>query len=330
MYISIAILIGVLLDFMIGDPLWLWHPVIGIGKLIHFFEKFLRKIFPKSKKGERIAGTILWFLVVLISGAVPLGILILSWNLNFYVFMVVMSIMCFQIMATKSLKDASMQVYRAVQTGDITKARKAVSMIVGRDTASLSMEGVTKAAVETVAENASDGCIAPLFYLLIGGPVLGFIYKAINTMDSMIAYKNDKYLHFGFFAAKMDDVANFIPARICALLMIAASFFCRFDAGNAWRIFKRDRKKSPSPNSAQTESVCAGALGVTLLGDMYYFGKLHKKEAIGDANRPIEAEDIRRTNRLLYVVVVLGVVLGLGIRTGILVWCRGGSVFWMQ
>lgn len=314
MNISIAILIGVFIDFLIGDPLWLWHPVIGIGRLISILEKSLRKNFPKTPKGERVAGLVLWILVIFISGGIPLIILILAWRLHPYLYVAVMSIMCFQIMATKSLKDAGMRVYDAVKSGNIGEARAAVSMIVGRDTGGLTMEGVTKAAVETIAENATDGSIAPLFYLLLGGPVLGFIYKAVNTMDSMIAYKNERYENLGFTAAKMDDLANFIPARLCAFLMILSAFLCGYDAKEAFRIFKRDRKKSPSPNSAQTESVCAGALGITLLGDMYYFGKLYRKETIGDPKKKVEAEDIRKTNRMLYVTVIMGTAIGLGIR----------------
>lgn len=181
------------------------------------------------------------------------------------------------------------------------KARTAVSMIVGRDTAVLSEEGIIKAAVETVAENTSDGSIAPLCFLLLGGPVAGFAYKAVNTMDSMLGYKNEKYMYFGRAAARLDDVANFIPSRLAAWAMIAASRLCGLDAAGAYRIWKRDRFCHASPNSAQTESVCAGALGVALAGDAVYFGKTVKKSFIGDARRRVEAEDIVRANRLLYV-----------------------------
>lgn len=182
-------------------------------------------------------------------------------------------------------------------------------MIVGRDTENLTEEGVTKAAVETVAENTSDGVTAPLLYLLIGGAPLGFLYKAVNTMDSMLGYKNEKYLHFGCIPARMDDVFNYLPSRITAVLMTAAAFLTGMDGKNAWRIYRRDRRKHASPNSAQTESVCAGALSVRLAGDAVYFGKLHRKEYLGDAIKPIEPEDIRRANRLMYMTSVLVLVI---------------------
>ena len=200
-----------------------------------------------------------------------------------------------------------MKVYEALKKDDLEGARYAVSMIVGRDTQVLDATGVAKAAVETVAENTSDGVIAPLIYLAIGGPILGFMYKAINTMDSMVGYKNDKYMYFGRCAAKLDDVVNYIPARISALLMIAASFLPgkAYDGKGAWRIWRRDRRKHASPNSAQTEAVCAGSLGVQLAGDASYFGKIVKKPTIGDALRPVEYEDIKRANGLLYRTAIL-------------------------
>ena len=215
-----------------------------------------------------------------------------------------------------------MKVYAQLKRGDLEKARKAVSMIVGRDTQSLTEEGVAKAAVETVAENTSDGVIAPMLYMALGGPVLGFFYKAVNTMDSMIAYKNDRYLYFGRAAAWLDDICNFVPARISALLMILGSLFLRMDAAGALRIFIRDRKKHESPNSAQTEAVMAGALGVQLAGDAWYFGVLHKKETIGDPARPVEYRDIKRANRLMYLTAFLGLLLFSGVS-----WLLYGVIF---
>ena len=193
----------------------------------------------------------------------------------------------------------SSKVWKQLNAGSLEEARKAVSMIVGRDTEHLTEEGVAKAAIETVAENTSDGVIAPMLYTALGGPVLGFLYKAVNTMDSMVGYKNEKYLHFGRFAAKMDDVWNYIPSRISALLMIASAWIFRMDYKRAWAVWKRDRRKHASPNSAQTEAVCAGALQVQLAGDAYYFGKLYPKETIGDDVRPIEPEDILRAGNLM-------------------------------
>lgn len=256
-----------------------------------------------------VSGALMAFIVIFLSAGIPLGILLLAESIHPYVRLVIETIWCWQLLATKSLKDESKKVYDRLKANDLPGGRKAVSMIVGRDTEALDETGVAKAAVETVAENTSDGVIAPMFYMAIGGAALGFFYKAINTMDSMVGYKNDRYLYFGRFAAKLDDIANFLPARISALLMIAGAKICKFDAANAWKIFKRDRYKHASPNSAQTEAVMAGALDVQLAGDAWYFGKLHKKEFIGDPIRPVEAEDILRSHRLMYATAELGIAV---------------------
>ena len=247
--------------------------------------------------------------VVAVSTAVPFGLLYLARNINFWLYFALLTFWSFQILATKSLKTESMKVYDALKEGDLEKARYAVSMIVGRDTQALNEEGVAKAAVETVAENSSDGVVAPLLFLAIGGPVLGFFYKAVNTLDSMVGYKNDKYLYFGRFSAKLDDVLNYIPARISGLLLVAASPLAGLSISGAWRIWLRDRRNHASPNSAQTEAAAAGALEVQLAGDAYYFGKLYKKPTIGDPIRSVEYEDIRRMNRLMYAGVILALAL---------------------
>ena len=195
--------------------------------------------------------------------------------------------------------------YDALKRGDLEGARKAVSMIVGRDTQHLDETGVTKAAVETVAENTSDGVVAPLLFAAIGGAPLGLAYKAVNTLDSMIGYKNDAYLHFGRFAARQDDLWNFLPARISGVAMVLAAYLLGFDGKNAARIFCRDRLCHKSPNSAHTEAACAGALDIQLAGDAYYFGVLHHKPTIGDPLRPVEAEDIPRAGRLMNAAAVL-------------------------
>ena len=226
--------------------------------------------------------------------------------------------MCWQILDVKSLRDESMAVCRKLEAGEIEGARYAVSMIVGRDTKPLSEAGITRAAVETVAENASDGVIAPLFYLAIGGPLLGWLYKAVNTMDSMVGYKNDRYLHFGRAAAKLDDLVNLIPSRLAALLLIVSAYLLRYDGKNAYRIWRRDRRNHKSPNSAQTESACAGALGLRLAGDAWYFGKLVPKPYIGDERHPIEPQDIRRVNRLMYGAAGIMGLLALVMRAVIL------------
>lgn len=313
-----ALLLGFFIDLLLGDPRWLYHPVRIIGNGISFFEKHLRNLFPKTEKGERKAGLALVISICFLSGFVPLAILYIGYQIHTVLGIVIESFFCYQMLAVKSLKQESMKVYKELKKGDLEGARHAVSMIVGRDTKSLDEKGITKAAVETVAENTSDGIIAPLFYMAIGGLVLMFIYKGINTMDSMVGYKNEKYINFGRYAAKLDDIVNYIPARISAWLMIAAAYLEGFDGKNAKKIFLRDRYKHASPNSAQTEAVMAGALNVQLAGNAYYFGKLYEKPTIGDANRDIEYEDIKRANTLLYVSSFLGAVLFVAVRTVLL------------
>lgn len=305
----IALILGFLLDLLIGDPHFLYHPIRLVGNLIAFVEKGLRRIFPKTEKGELGAGVALVILVVGITTGIAWGILLLAGYISPILRFVLEIIMCYQLLATKSLKTESMKVYDRLKTGDLEGSRYAVSMIVGRDTKNLTAEGVTKAAVETVAENTSDGIIAPMLFMAIGGVPLGYLYKAINTMDSMVGYKNDKYLFFGRAAAKLDDFVNYIPARITAWLMIAATKFIGLHTADARRIFKRDRYNHASPNSAQTEAVMAGALQIQLAGDACYFGKIYKKPTIGDPIRPVVFEDIRTSNRLLYATAVLSIIV---------------------
>lgn len=313
-YMTIAIVAGFVLDLIFGDPRWLYHPVRLIGHLISGTERIIRNCLPANKTGERIGGGILVLVVVTVSTGVPAVILSVAYKYFWQLGFALESFWCYQILATKSLKVESDRVYIALKDKGLEAGRKAVSMIVGRDTQNLTEEGVTKAAVETVAENTSDGVIAPLFYMLIGGAVLGFTYKAINTMDSMVGYKNDKYQWFGTAAAKLDDVVNFIPARVSAVLMILAAYLTGMDGKNAARIFRRDRFNHKSPNSAQTEAVMAGALDVQLAGDAWYFGKLHKKPTIGDPVREMELLDIRRSHKLLYGTAMLGLILGIILR----------------
>ena len=311
-----ALLIGFGIDLLMGDPHSIPHPVVGIGKLISFLEKGLRRLFPKTDGGEIAAGGVLWVLVVVICTALPAGILFLCHRISPWLRLTVESIMCWQILATKSLKDESMKVYMALESGDLEESRHAVSMIVGRDSARLDDAGVTRAAVETVAENTSDGVVAPMLFLALGGAPLGFFYKAVNTMDSMLGYVEPPYKNIGLVPAKMDDAANFLPARLSALLMIAAGFLLGLDGKNGWRVFRRDRFNHASPNSAQTESVCAGLLGGRLAGDAWYHGVLHKKKYIGDDTRDITHRDIILTCRLLYMtafLMLLLCVLGKGI-----------------
>ncbi len=298
---TLAILVGCGLDLLFGDPHFLYHPVRLIGLMISGLEKGLRRIYPKSRGGERAAGVLLVILTAGATGFSAYLLLRLAEMCGTAALFILQALMSCSLLAARSLRDESMKVYRELRKGDLAGARKAVSMIVGRDTEKLTEEGVTKAAVETVAENTSDGVIAPLFYLAIGGPVLGWIYKAVNTMDSMVGYRNDRYRFFGTAAARLDDVLNFLPARISGILMALCADLCGLDSGNAFRIFRRDRLNHASPNSAQTEAAMAGALGVQLAGDAYYFGNLVKKKTIGDPDRHVEAEDIRRADRLMLV-----------------------------
>ena len=301
----LALWTGFLIDLVFGDPVYDLHPIRLIGNIIGKSEKAIRKALPNNEKSELIGGFILWIWVATVSFFVPFILLKCLYRVNFWLGFILESIFFWQIIAAKSLKTESMKVYKAFEEGDTEKARKAVSMIVGRDTASLTAEGITKAAVETVAENTSDGVTAPLIFAALFGASGGFLYKAVNTMDSMVGYKNDKYLYFGRFAAKCDDVFNFIPARITAYFMIISSFILGLDGKNAFKIFLRDRFNHASPNSAQTEAVCAGALDVMLAGDAYYFGKLYKKKTIGDNIRKIEPKDIKNANNLMYITSVL-------------------------
>ena len=310
-YHIIAFVCGFVLDLVFGDPHALPHPIRLIGTLIAGLEKKLLKLQMRDEKKEFYKGILLVVLILFSAGAVAALVLVVAYWLHPVAGIVVESVMTYQILATKCLKDESMKVYQCLNEQGLEAGRAAVSMIVGRDTNVLDETGVVKAAVETVAENTSDGVIAPMLYTALGGPVVGFVYKAVNTMDSMVGYKNDKYLYFGRAAAKLDDVVNFIPARISAYLMIAAAYIGgkAFDGKQAYRIYKRDRRNHASPNSAQTESVCAGALGIQLAGDASYFVKVVKKPYIGDAHRAVEREDIVRVNRLMYVTAVISEVL---------------------
>lgn len=309
MWTLYALLSGFGLDLLLGDPHSFPHPVVAIGKLISALEKLLRRLFPATRNGERLAGGILWVLVVSVSAGIPALLLWLCRSISPWLGLAAESVMCWQILAAKSLQTESMKVCRALSAGDTEGARHAVSMIVGRETARLDRQGIARAAVETVAENTSDGVVAPMVFLAIGGAPLGFFYKAVNTMDSMLGYIEPPYRDFGFVPAKMDDVMNYLPARLSGLLMLAAGTLLGMDARNGWRIFRRDRYNHASPNSAQTESVCAGLLGLRLAGDAWYHGALHKKPYIGDPLREVEPEDIPRACCLLYGTAFLSLAL---------------------
>lgn len=313
-----SLLAGFALDLCLGDPCTLPHPVRAVGRLISHTERWLRPLFPETERGELTAGAVFAVFVLFVTGGT---VFVLLWAAGLepsgWLLFAAETVMTWYLLAARSLRDESRKVYTALKAGDAEAARYAVSMIVGRDTGCLDEEGITKAAVETVAENASDGVIAPLFYLALGGPVLGWMYKAVNTMDSMVGYRNEAYLYFGRAAARLDDVLNWLPSRLSAFLFIVSACLLRMDAAGAYRIWKRDRRNHKSPNSAQTESACAGALGIRLAGDAWYFGTLQKKPFIGDAGRPVEAEDIRRANRLMLTSAVLALFLLCFVKVGI-------------
>lgn len=315
-----AILLGFVLDWLFGDPVFIPHLVVGIGKMITRFERGLRKAFLKTVNGELSAGAALAFSVPLIAFGVCYLVLWLGGLIHPSVGLTLSGFVCGQCLAARSLAQAGERVEKALASPKLDDARYAVAQVVGRDTAALDRSGIIRAAVETVAENTCDGVIAPMFWLAVGGAPLGVFYKAVNTLDSMVGYKNEKYLYFGRASARLDDVMNYIPARISALLMIASARLCGFDAKSAWRIFRRDRYNHKSPNSAQSESVCAGALGIRLGGDAVYFGKLVQKPTIGEAKRECEPKDIGRAVRLMLCTAVLGLLVVILIRGIPLIW----------
>ena len=314
MLICWAVLGGFVLDAIFGDPAWLPHPVVLMGKVITALEKRLRAQFPKTPQGELCGGAVLAAVLPVGTFLITALVCRLAAALHPLVGLAVQMFWCAQALAAKGLAQESHNVYKELQKQDLPAARKAVARIVGRDTQNLTAEGVTKAAVETVAENASDGVIAPLLYMLLGGAPLALTYKAINTMDSMLGYKNQKYLYFGRAAARLDDVANYLPSRLAGLLWVAAAALTGSSARGAWKIWRRDRRNHASPNSAQTESACAGALGVQLAGPAYYFGEYYDKPTIGDALRPVEPKDILRADRMMYAESLLALALGIALR----------------
>ena len=309
-----VLLPGVVLDWLLGDPHWMPHPVRWMGRAITWLEGVLRRVFPGTPAGERLAGALLallipaafgggsWLLLEGLRGLSPC----LAWPVEVW--------FTYQLLAARALQKESMAVCPPLAAGDLAGAREAVSRIVGRDTQRLDEAGVVKAAVETVAENTSDGVTAPLLFLALGGLPLGMVYKAVNTMDSMVGYRNERYRWFGTAAARLDDVLNWIPARLSGLMMcLAAALLPGCSGRRALRVFFRDRRKHSSPNSAHTEAACAGALQLQLAGPNYYFGQLVDKPTIGDDQRPVEALDILRAGRILYATAFFALLLFCGV-----------------
>ncbi len=303
-YTTAALACGFMVDLLFGDPQGWPHLVRAMGAWISRLERLL---YPLAQK--RRAGVYLVLLTVLPAFFLPLFLLWCAFQLSPWLYFGLETLFCWQLLATRSLQQESGRVFNALQRGDLAAARLALSMIVGRDTEQLDAAGISRAAVETVAENTCDGVVAPLFYLALGGVPLACLYKAVNTMDSMVGYRNARYLDFGRCAARLDDVLNWLPARLSALLIICAAALSRMDVAGAWRIWRRDRHKHASPNSAQSEAAMAGALGLRLAGDASYFGVIHHKPWIGDALRQIVPQDIRCAHQLLYLAALLMLVL---------------------
>lgn len=311
-----AIPLGFALDLLLADPDWMPHPVVYMGKAISALESFLRPRLPKTPEGELLGGATLAAALPAGTYALTYGICKLAHGIHPAIGTALETVWCWQALALRGLAAESAAVQAELEKGDLPAAQRAVGRIVGRDTEALTAEGVTKAAVETVAENFSDGVAAPLFYMVLGGAPLALTYKAVNTMDSMVGYKNDRYLYFGRAAAHLDDLANLIPSRLAALCWVGSAFLTGQDGKNAWKIWRRDRRNHASPNSAQTESACAGALHVQLAGPASYFGKMVDKPTIGDPDRPVEPADIGQANHMLYGAA--GITLGAGLLAGIL------------
>ena len=303
----LSIYTGYALDLIIGDPYSFPHPVRYIGKLISIVEKQIRKI-TSSDKGLKIAGFFLWFIVVGATFGITTLVLQL-FKFNKLAYFIVNTILIYTTLATKCLKDESVKIYKVLKTGDLEKSRIQLSYIVGRDTTNLNEKEIVRATVETVAENTVDGIIATLFYGFIGGAPLAMAYKAVNTLDSTVGYKNDKYYYLGFASAKIDDIANYIPARLGVILLPLGSLFTGFNFKDALKIGIRDRKNHKSPNCAFSEGAVAGALGIQLGGTNVYFGKEVYKPTIGDKTREIEIEDIVRTNKIMYSSSIISIII---------------------
>lgn len=317
MHALLPMILGFTLDALFGDPYALPHIIRLVGSLIARAEAVLRGLFPATPRGERLAGFALVIVVVGVSCGCCVALLLLAYHVSLWLGLAVDTLVCYQMLAAKQLRVEARRVYDALQDKGLEAGRRAVSMIVGRDTACLDEAGVVRAAVETVAENTSDGVVAPLVFMALGGSAGALLYKAVNTMDSMVGYTNDRFRYLGTAAARLDDVLNWIPARTTGVLMCLVAPLVGLDGAGAWRIFLRDRKKHASPNSAHPEAACAGALGVELAGPASYFGVLHDKPTIGDNLRPIVPDDILAANRLERATSLVALLLSLAVRAAI-------------
>ncbi|MGL4570388.1 MAG: adenosylcobinamide-phosphate synthase CbiB [Clostridium sp.] len=303
-----ALTIGFILDWIIGEPNNPVHPVRIIGNLGSFIEKIFRKIMPKKLK---LAGFLSWICIIIPTFLVAVFIVNFSKYINGTFGIIVEGVLIYFCISSKGLKAEGLKVIKTLKDGNIKEARVKLSYIVGRDTENLDEKSIVRAVIETVAENMSDGIIAPLIFIGIGGAPLGLLYKAVNTCDSMFGYKNDKYIDFGYASAKLDDIFNYIPARITAYFIMIAAFILRLDYKGSYKIYKRDKYNHTSPNSAHPESAVAGALNIKLGGENYYFGKLVVKPTIGDCIKEANVDDLIKTNNILFVVSILGYSLAM-------------------
>ena len=292
------------LDFILGDPEWFHHPIRFIGRLIKALEKAIR-FACKSNNQLIFGGALVVLICITVVFFLTFIILQIAKAINPWVYIIVNVLLMYFAIAAKCLKNEGARIRKYLINGDMENARKYLGFIVGRDVDKLEMPEIVRGTVETIAENTSDGVIAPLFYMIIGGAPLAMAYKAINTMDSMIGYKNEKYLYFGKAAAILDDIVNFVPARITGYLMVVGAVALRLDWKSSFKILKRDNKKHSSPNSGYPEAAAAGALGVRLGGSNSYFGVQSQKPFIGERTREFEVEDISRVSRLMYATTIL-------------------------
>jgi len=306
----LQILLAILLDLLLGDPRWLPHPVQGIGWLAQRSEAPLRRLIANQK----LAGI---FAVLLVVGSTVLagfGLITAATVIHPLAGDIVAILLLYTCFAARSLHDHAIVVYRPLTAGDLTEARQRVSWLVGRDTDQLNESEIARAAVESVAENTVDGCTAPLLFAFLGGPLGALAYKSISTLDSTFGYKNERYLQFGWASARLDDLANLIPARLTALLVTPAALLLGLHAGNAWQLFWRDRRNHPSPNSGQIEAAMAGALGVRLGGVNSYDGQASFRPFMGDPLNPLAAGHILQTVRLMWLIYGLTALISVGCR----------------
>ena len=307
----LTVLGGLLIDSLVGDPPWLPHPVVGMGKVIAGLERWLNRPNRSTRSLHGLGILTVGIVLVLVFG---MTLLVLHWlkPIGWLHWLVNIWLMGTTV-ARRGLREAGIAIYRALRVGDLATARNEAGKIVGRDTSASPEPEVIRAGVESVAENTVDGVIAPLFYGLLGGTPLAMAYRAINTMDSMLGYKNERFLHFGWAAARLDDLANYLPARIGGWLMVAAAGLLGGDAKRAWRMMRRDARKHPSPNGGWPEAAAAGALGVRLGGFNSYHGRTSFREYLGDPVRPLEPGDILRVIRMLNVATLLLVLAAVAV-----------------